>query len=96
MCALKEVTAVCYKVQCAVQIHGAGFAMVGEQMPITLAANAADPILQPELAVKAEYLEGGGHSELQMLVVNSDGTTQPLQVRDHLYFVRPYVLLEAW
>ena len=62
------------------QIKGAGFAMVGEQMPITLSVTAADPILQAELAVKAEYLEGGGHSELQMLLRNADDSTHALQV----------------
>lgn len=62
------------------QVQGAAFAMVGEQMPITIANTAADAVSQAELAVKAEYLEGGGHSELQILVRNDDGSTQPLQV----------------
>lgn len=70
----------CVTFLCGVQIQGAGFAMMGEQMPITLAVTAADPLLEPEVAMKAEYLEGGGHSELQMLLIDSDGTTQPLQV----------------
>lgn len=65
------------------QVQGAGFAMVGEQMPVSLVTVAADAVRKAEVAVKAEYLEGGGHSELQILVDNGDGTTQPLQVRCH-------------
>ncbi len=63
------------------QVQGAGFAMVGEQMPFSLVTSAADAVRKAEVAVKAEYLEGGGHSELQILVDNGDGTMQPLQVR---------------
>ncbi|DBA90115.1 TPA: hypothetical protein ACH3X1_003431 [Trebouxia sp. C0004] len=62
------------------QVKGAGFAVVGEQMPVSLVTAAADALMKAEVAVKAEYLEGGGHSELQILVDNGDGTTQPLQV----------------
>ena len=65
------------------QVQGAGFAMVGEQMPVSLVTAAADALMKADVAVKAEYLEGGGHSELQILVDNGDGTTQPLQVRRH-------------
>ena len=65
------------------QVQGAGFAMVGEQMPVSLVTVAADAVRKAEVAVKAEYLEGGGHSELQILVDNGDGTTQPLQVCCH-------------
>ena len=54
--------------------------MVGEQMPVSVVTSAADAVRKAEVAVKAEYLEGGGHSELQILVDNGDGTTQPLQV----------------
>ena len=62
-----------------VQIQGAGFAMVGEQMPVSLGVTASDALTDAEVAIKAEYLEGGGHSELQVLVINGDGT-QALQV----------------
>ena len=65
------------------QVQGAGFAMVGEQMSVSVVTAAADALRKAEVAVKAEYLEGGGHSELQILVDNADGTTQPLQVRHH-------------
>ena len=54
--------------------------MVGEQMPVTIAVTAADAVLQAELAVKAEYLEGGGHSELPILVRSEGGNAQQLQV----------------
>lgn len=62
------------------QVQGAGFAMVGEQMPVSVVTAAADAVRKAEVAVKAEYLEGGGHSELQILVDNADGTKQPLKV----------------
>ena len=65
------------------QVQGAGFAMVGEQMPVSVVTAAADAVRKAEVAVKAEYLEGGGHSELQILVDNADGTKQPLKVRRH-------------
>ena len=61
------------------QVQGGGFAMVGEQMPVTVTATAADAVAQAELEIKAEYLEGGGHSELQILV-SQDGSTRELQV----------------
>ena len=54
--------------------------MVGAQMRIPIARTPADAVAKAELAVKAEYLEGGGHSELQILVDSDDGSTQPLQV----------------
>ena len=54
-------------------------------MPVTLVATAADALTHAEVAVKAEYLEGGGHSDLQILVNNEHGT-QALQVG----------LLSAW
>ncbi len=69
------------------QVQGAGFAMVGEQMPVSLVTSAADALRKAEVAVKAEYLEGGGHSELQILVDNGDGMTQPLQVRCHEFLL---------
>lgn len=69
------------------QVQGAGFAMVGEQMLVSLVTAAAHALMKAEVAVKAEYLEGGGHSELQILVDNGDGTTQPLQVCRHNFFV---------
>ncbi len=53
--------------------------MVGEQMPVAVVTTAAGALMQAEVAIKAEYLEGGGHSELQILV-SADGGTQPLQV----------------
>lgn len=49
-------------------------------MPITLGITAAGPILQLELVVKAEYLEGGGHSELQILLADAEDTTLHMQV----------------
>ena len=49
-------------------------------MPVTIAIAAADAVLQAELAVKAEYLEGGGHSVLPILVRSEEGSTQHLQV----------------
>lgn len=49
-------------------------------MPITLAITAAGPIHALEVVVKAEYLEGGGHSELSILLPHPGGTPQPLQV----------------
>lgn len=61
------------------QIQGAGFAMVGEHMPLSLVATAADALTHAEVAVKADYLEGGGHSDLQILVNNGD-SRQALQV----------------
>ena len=67
------------------QITGAGFAMVGEQMPVTLDITAAGPILQLEMVVKAEYLEGGGHSELQILLADAEDNSPSLQVRLQLY-----------
>lgn len=63
----------------AVQMIGAGFAMVGEYMPVTLGITAAGPILHLEVVVKAEYLEGGGHSELQILMPDAEDTNKPLQ-----------------
>lgn len=63
------------------QITGAGFAMVGEQMPVTLGITAAGPIAQLEVVVKAEYLEGGGHSELQILLPDAEESRPSLQVR---------------
>ena len=54
--------------------------MVGEHMPVTLTITAAGPILGLEVVVKAEYLEGGGHSELPILLSHSEENTQPLQV----------------
>ncbi|KAL0042524.1 hypothetical protein WJX79_002345 [Trebouxia sp. C0005] len=62
------------------QVQGAGFAMVGEQLRVSLITAAADAITKAEIALKAEYLEGGGHSELPILVANGDGATPPLQV----------------
>lgn len=59
---------------------GAGFAIVGEQMPVTLGITAAGPILEVEVVVKAEYLEGGGHSELQILLPDAESSNTPLQV----------------
>lgn len=64
----------------AVQMIGAGFAMVGEQMPVTLGITAAGPIFELEVVVKAEYLEGGGHSDLQILLPDAEDNTTPLQV----------------
>lgn len=55
--------------------------MVGEQMPVTLGIAAAGPILQLEVVLKAEYLEGGGHSELQILLPDAEDNRPPLQVR---------------
>ena len=55
--------------------------MVGEQLRVSLITAAADAITKAEIALKAEYLEGGGHSELPILVANGDGATPPLQVR---------------
>ena len=37
------------------QVQGAGCAMVGEQMPITIAITAADAVAQDELAVEAQW-----------------------------------------
>lgn len=53
--------------------------MVGEEVPVTAVVIASDPLYQVQLSVKAEYLEGGGHSELQIFTsLASD--RQPLQV----------------
>ena len=55
--------------------------MVGEQMAVTLGITAAGPISQLEVVVKAEYLEGGGHSELQILLPDAEEDRPSLQVR---------------
>lgn len=59
--------------------------MVGEQMPITLAITTSGPIHGLEVVVKAEYLEGGGHSDLPILLPQPSNNTQPLQVGLHVY-----------
>lgn len=56
-------------------------------MPINLTITTAEPILGLEVVVKAEYLEGGGHSELPILLPHSGDNAQPLQVgllRSHM------------
>ena len=69
----------------ALQMEGAGFAMVGEHMPVSLSITPAGGISQLEVAVKAEYLEGGGHSELQILVPEDEERMTPLQVCLQVY-----------
>ncbi|KAK9807487.1 hypothetical protein WJX72_000478 [[Myrmecia] bisecta] len=46
------------------RVEGAGYAMVGEQVPVDCVILAADALVQPTLAVSAQYLEGVGEPSL--------------------------------
>lgn len=53
--------------------------MVGEQLPVIAVVVAADPLYEVQLSLKAEYLEGGGHSDLQIYTTLA-ADRDPLQV----------------
>ena len=60
--------------------------MVGEQLSVTAVVTAADQLYQVQMSVKAEYLEGGGHSDLQVFTdLTSD--RQPVQVPAPLLYL---------
>lgn len=70
--------------------------MVGEELSVTAVVTATDPLCQAHLSVKAEYLEGGGHSDLQIFT-RQGADRQPLQVHSTLLPIRQsliQVLLE--
>ena len=66
--------------------------MVGEELSVTAVVTATDPLCQAQLSVKAEYLEGGGHSDLQVFT-RQGADRQPLQVKLSLVATKQVVNL---